>query len=346
MLDNLVFHLIKTIFKYFCTLKEIYFMKVRYFFIALALFLAEKIQAQSFAPAPGNIGTTAIHKDSSIILAWASGIDLQRGYLNISDKNLGLASFGLPESALFQAEGNSFDVVSLGDSGVAILTFDLPIINGNGFDFAVFENGFADNYVEYAFVEVSSDGVHFVRFPSSSETPTNVQMSSFEYSDCRYVNNLAGKYRQGFGTPFDLEELTDSANLDLNHITHVKIIDVIGSIDPQFGTLDAQGNIINDPWPSAFESGGFDLDGVGIMNQNVSGLEVENFEAVISETDDEIIISDENEFQIKVVTLDGKICYQSDNKSSTFHLKKRPTREFSFLNILVEEKSYVFKVFY
>lgn len=316
------------------------------FFILISLVVSNKVQAQSFAPAPGNIGSTAIHKDSSIILAWASGIDLQRGYLNISDKNLGLASFGLAEGALFQAEGNSFDVVSFGDSGVAILTFDLPISNGNGFDFAVFENGFADNYVEYAFVEVSSDGIHFVRFPSSSETPTAVQMSSFEYSDCRFVNNLAGKYRQGFGTPFDLEELRDSANLDLNYVTHIKIIDVIGSIDPQFGTFDAQGNIINDPWPSAFESGGFDLDGVGVMNQNVSGIIEEKFEGLISQTSDEIIISNENEFQIQVMTLDGKICYQSDNKSNTFCLKKRQTREFSFLRISVDEKSYMFKVFY
>ncbi len=316
------------------------------FFILISLVVSNKVQAQSFAPAPGNIGSTAIHKDSSIIQAWASGIELQRGYLNISDKNLGLASFGLAEGALFQAEGNSFDVVSFGDSGVAILTFDLPISNGNGFDFAVFENGFADNYVEYAFVEVSSDGIHFVRFPSSSETPTNVQMSSFEYSDCRYVNNLAGKYRQGFGTPFDLEELRDSVNLDLNYITHVKIIDVIGSVDPQFGTFDVQGNIINDPWPSAFESGGFDLDGVGVMNQNISGIKVESFKGLISETDEEIIISSEKEFQVEVMTLDGKICYQSDHKSNAFHLKKGPNRAVSFLWISVDEKSYMFKVFY
>lgn len=283
-------------------------MKVLYFFIVLALFFTVKIQAQSFAPAPGNVGTTAIHKDSSIILSWASGVDLQRGYLNISDKNLGFASFGLPENALFQAEGNSFDVVSMGDSGVAILTFDLPIINGNGFDFAVFENGFADNYVEYAFVEVSSDGIHFVRFPSISETPTAVQMSSFEYSDCRYVNNLAGKYRQGFGTPFDLQELIDSANLDLNYITHVKIIDVIGSIDPQYGTFDAQGNIINDPWPSAFESGGFDLDGVAVMNQNVSGLkDLSNSKISVypNPFKDEINIPLEGLLDIKLTDLSG-----------------------------------------
>ncbi|MFN6048554.1 MAG: T9SS C-terminal target domain-containing protein, partial [Bacteroidota bacterium] len=47
-------------------------------------------------------------------------------------------------------------VVSLGDGGIATLTFDPPITNGDGFDFAVFENTFLDTFLELAFVEVST----------------------------------------------------------------------------------------------------------------------------------------------------------------------------------------------
>lgn len=245
---------------------------MRQFILFTCILLTKFTGAQSFASVPGEPGSTAIYKDSSIIVNWANGITFQRGYLNISDKSLGFASFGDSMATLGPAEGNSFDVVSFGDSGVAILTFPQAIVDGPGFDFAVFENGFADNYVEYAFVEVSSNGVDYFRFPAISETPTDVQMSSFEYSDCRYVNNLAGKYRQGFGTPFDLGELPDDSNLDKNAITHVKIIDVVGSIDTLYGSFDSQGTIINDPWPSAFESGGFDLDAIAVINQSSSGL--------------------------------------------------------------------------
>ena len=58
--------------------------------------------------------------------------------------------------------------VALGQGGTATLTFAQPITNGPGYDFAVFGNGFSDGHPEWvkpAFVEVSSDGVNFFRFP-------------------------------------------------------------------------------------------------------------------------------------------------------------------------------------
>jgi hypothetical protein len=164
--------------------------------------------SQSYAPAPGNAGSTAIHKDSSIIVNWATGIDLRRGYLDISVPSMGDVSYGVASDALGPADGST--VVSLGDSGVATLTFDVPIINGTGPDFAIFENGFTDDYMEFAFVEVSSDGVTFVRFPSHSEVQSVSQIDNFSFSDCRMVHNLAGKYRTMYGTPFDLEEISGS----------------------------------------------------------------------------------------------------------------------------------------
>lgn len=227
---------------------------------------------QSYAPAPGQVGSTAVHKDSNVIVSWATDIQVQRGFLDIAQPGLGLATYGENSMALGQAEGDGTSVVSLGDGGVATLTFSGLIFNGEGPDFAVFENGFADNYMEFAHVEVSSDGVNFFRFPSVSETPQDVQLNNFSFGDCRYIHNLAGKYRQGFGTPFDLEDLAGISGLDVNSVSHVRLIDVVGSINVQWGTTDSEGNLINDPYPTNFESGGFDLDAVGVIHQLPLGI--------------------------------------------------------------------------
>jgi len=221
--------------------------------------------AQSFAPDPDEVGTTAIFKDSSIFVAWATGVDVNRGYLNIQTPADGYVSFGSDLDAIGVATGT--EVVSLGDGGSAIITFNRPIANGLGPDFAIFENGFLDNYIELAFVEVSSNGIDYVRFPAISEEQDTLQIDNFNFSDCRYFYNFAGKYRANYGTPFDLEELMDSTNLDVNNITHIKLIDVVGSIDALYGSYDSQGNIINDTYPTPFPSGGFDLDGIGVINE-------------------------------------------------------------------------------
>jgi hypothetical protein len=187
----------------------------------------------------------------------------------------GYASIGDSSAAIGPATQHG--VVSLGDGGIATLTFARPIVNGDGFDFAVFENGFFAGspvlaFLELAFVEVSSDGQHFVRFPATDNIQDTVQNSSNPI-DGSYLNNLAGKYTYGYGTPFDLDELKDSAGLDVNNITHVRIIDVVGSIDPQYGSYDSRGRIVNDPYPTNYPSSGFDLDAVGVINQkNAAGI--------------------------------------------------------------------------
>lgn len=231
------------------------------------------MQAQ-FAPQAGTPGTTAIHMDSVVWVNWAAGCTIQRGWQNIADTTLGKAVVG-DETYVTGKVGNG--VVSLGDGGIATITFNHPIVNGNGFDFAVFENGFIDQtlapgtaFLELAFVEVSSDGIHFVRFDATNLSDTSVQIGSFEGMFAQKINNLAGKYLGRYGTPFDLEELKNKPNLDVNNITHVRVIDVVGSIQNQYASRDALGNKINDPWPTDFASGGFDLDGVGVIHQNVN----------------------------------------------------------------------------
>lgn len=226
--------------------------------------------SQSFAPEPGVPGSTAIHKDSVAITFWADNVTIERGFLDISDTSQGYVSYGVPTDAEGPADGIS--VVSLGDGGIATYEFSEPILNGVGPDFAIFENGFADHYIELAFVEVSSDNQNFFRFPAISEAPTDVQVSNFDFTDCRYFHNLAGKYRANYGTPFDLEDLDSIQGLDINAITSIRIVDVVGSIDSTYGTYDNQGTIINDPYPTAFPSGGFDLDALALLQPYSLGL--------------------------------------------------------------------------
>lgn len=225
---------------------------------------------EHFAPPAGQAGSSAISKDSSVFVAWATGCSVTRGLRDISAPDSGYAEIGDSTSALGEAGLNG--VVSLGDGGSAILTFGNPIINGAGWDFAVFENGITDDFLELAFVEVSSDGINYFRFPATSLTQDTVQIGSFGSVDATKLNNLAGKYRANFGTPFDLDELANEPGLDINNITHVKIIDVVGSINNAYATYDQYGNKVNDLWPTNFPSGGFDLDAVGVIHQLNTGV--------------------------------------------------------------------------
>ena len=293
---------------------------------------------QSFAPAAGQIGSTAIHKDSSVIVNWANGIVVSRGFLNSANPLLGNASFGLDNFGLGIAEADGITVVSLGDGGSATLTFPRPIRNEAGPDFAVFENGFADNYMEFAHVEVSSDGINFVRFPSVSETPLLPQLDNFSYGDCRYVHNLAGKYRQGFGTPFDLQELEHAPNL--NFITHVRLIDVVGSTDPTFGSSDAFGNLINDSYPTEFPAGGFDLDAIAVLHELpleiAPELAVESLQLHVfpNPTRGEITIQSKSGGKISLYNLLGQTLFE-DEIATTLTLDLR-TYSASVLLLVVE----------
>jgi hypothetical protein len=167
-----------------------------------------------------------------------------------------------PSKALGAAVGDSFDIVSLGRGGEITLTFDRPITNGQGWDFAVFENSFSDTFLELAIVEVSSDGVTYAAFETDSLTANPV--GGFGAIEPSNIDGFAGKYRQGFGTPFDLSDLATqpevlSGDVDLSAITHVRLLDVVGD----GSDFDTSGDVIYDPYPT-FQSAGFDLDAVGV----------------------------------------------------------------------------------
>lgn len=214
----------------------------------------------------GTEGCQAIKYDDAAILGWATSCVVTRGYQNIEQAGA-LASYGTDNDAVGpSSETTDAGVVSLGDAGYAVLTFGMPISNGEGYDFAVFENALNNTFLELAFVEVSSDGEHYYRFPSVSNTQTTQQIGNTGGVDATNLHNLAGKYKVGWGTPFDLEELDGYSNLDINNVTHVRIVDVVGSINPLYGTTDKNGHLINEPYPTPFGSSGFDLSGVAVMN--------------------------------------------------------------------------------
>ncbi len=216
------------------------------------------VWAGPYAPAAGEACSHAISMNDPAITDWADAVsDYQPGpYVD--------ATWQDEANALGPAEGTSFDIVCLGRGGEITLTFDPPISNGSGWDLAIFENAFQDTFIELAYVEVSSNGVDFVQFDSVSLTISPVP--AFGNLDPSDVDGLAGKYRQGYGTPFDLDDLSDKAlvisgSVDLNAITHVRIVDIIG--DGSY--TDSSGRSIYDPYPTT-GSAGFDLDAVGVSN--------------------------------------------------------------------------------
>jgi hypothetical protein len=225
-------------------------------FCCFIIMLASTVAAGPYAPAAGKAGSTAVSMDDPTIIDWASGwVDYVPG------DNLA-STWMNPQKALGPAEGTSFDVVSLGSGGAITMTFDPPLSNGSGWDFAIFENSFSDTFLELAYVEVSSDGLNFVRFDNDSLTAGPV--GGFGATDPTNIDGFGGKYRQGFGTPFDLADLSTKddvldGTVKLNDIGYVRIVDIIG--DGAF--FDTSGDVIWDPYPTA-QSAGFDLDAVGV----------------------------------------------------------------------------------
>ena len=191
--------------------------------------------------------------------------------------------FGLPQLALGPVTGDNFEVVSLGDLGADAITagdppgtltlaFPQPLHDLTGADFVVFENGHISQsnlggagegyiFAEFAYVEVSGDGVNFVRFPAVSLNPPLPALpeplgTAYASLDATNVHNLAGKhvnaYGDSWGTPFDISDV------GLATVTHIRIVDIPGN----GAFADGTGNPVYDPWKTS-GSGGFDLEAVG-----------------------------------------------------------------------------------
>ena len=237
---------------------------------------------------------TSISGTDTSIQEWANNvINFTPGPVIITNPTGAKANYGTssnalgPANATYNDPNSSTSVVSLGDGGSMTLSFAQPITNGPGADFAVFENGFEQtpgaDFLELATVSVSSDGVNFFTFPSVSLTQTTTQVGTFGTLDPTLLYNLAGSALAGNGTPFNLDDLAGvSPLLNINSIIDVRVTDVIGNINtglgagtytyddasnPIFaGAYGLTNNLINDPYSTAFNSGGFDLDAVGVIH--------------------------------------------------------------------------------
>ena len=237
--------------------------------ILLGYLAAASLYAGPYSPGPNIDETTAINGTTAIdafedaemtirnpeLVAWANA------FLNyFPDPNVS-QTFKTPEGALGPADATRFHnsntttIVTLGDGGSITLSFATSILDTDGFDLVVFENGISTTagrgFFELAFVEVSTDGIVFLRFPARSTTPTPTSPYLFLELDPTNLDGLAGKYPATYGTPFDF------AWLGLTSVSHVRIVDILGN----GATLDADGKQLFDPHPTS-GSAGFDLDAV------------------------------------------------------------------------------------
>lgn len=314
--------------------------KLFFFFLFLNVSLSAKAQ---FPPQAGNPGSDAIPASSPQIVGWATECRIERGYIDIAQPGLGKAFSG--DSSMAVGPADNF-VVSLGDSGVATLSFATPIINGPGPDFGVFENGFVNPgnpelaFLELAFVEVSSDGVNFFRFPAASHTPLNPQIpGAGEFMDARRINNLAGKYIGNYGTPFDLQELEGTPGLDVNNIVKIRIVDVVGSVAGN-SSLDAQNQVINDPYPTPFPTGGFDLDAVAVLHQkagtNTTDVSKGHVKTWPNPAETYILIEAEEPVTVLLSDISGKVLKQFKTERSVSLDIRRYSSGIYFLSFINE----------
>ena len=228
---------------------------------AAALFNAVYDVRATYAPAPPSPATTAVPHDDPRILGWATAVANYAPGPGVTN-----AQFSDPANGVGAAGTDTLAVVSIGNGGSITLTFDPPIADRAGWDFAIYENGFAnDIYLELAFVEVSSDGTHFVRFDSAFQT--QVAPGGNSSGVASQMGGLAGAYMVGYGTPFDLAALRNAplvrdGTVDVTSVRFVRVVDIVGD----GATLDSFGRPVIDPLSSG-PAAGFDLDGIAVLNQ-------------------------------------------------------------------------------
>jgi hypothetical protein len=214
----------------------------------------------------------AIPKDSPLFIEWANKIVAEKTYF-APRGSTAISTTGY--NCLGDLDAGQ---IANGDSpGYITVTFPTGIRNDIGADFAVFENGFTFGganglFAELAYVEVSTDGIHFARFPSiSTKTAALAGSGAFAGYDMTNVYNLAGKHAAGYGTPFDLDDLLNhywvtAGLINLSNIQYVRLVDIPGN----GSFLDSLGNPILDNWLTT-GTGGFDFRlpaglGIGVVH--------------------------------------------------------------------------------
>ena len=175
--------------------------------------------------------------------------------------------------------GGSLHVTTLGNGGDVTLGFEVVLTDGPGADFSVFENGFQFSggvFAEVCFVEVSTNGVDFARFPTryggeagphgdfdALPWATFAGMSGGTPVVSNVLTNAVSPFdpvRSG-GESFDLADLAEDALVqaglvDLDQIHFVRLSDVVAGQH-----VDALGVTI---WDSGGPSSA-DMDAVAVI---------------------------------------------------------------------------------
>lgn len=233
------------------------------------------------AASAGPFADPSIADTDSRLVAWADGV---AGFAPAPSGGVAgqeVRALGAPDEVLVSL--GELDAAALAAGlapGSITLTFSRPLYDGPGADLAVFENAgafFPDPFVfaELGFVEVSSNGTDFARFPTVSlntvgagnpdtdlVTPFGTSFAGLNRTN---VTGFAGIHGLRQGTLFDLaalatDPLVAAGLLDLGGVGYVRIVDVPGN-----GSFaDSLGGPILDAWPTA-GTGGLDLDAVGAL---------------------------------------------------------------------------------
>jgi len=189
-----------------------------------------------------------------------------------------LNALGAPQGSGLQQ--GSLHVHSLGIGGSLTLELGVDAIDGPGADLAVYENGFmygAEVFSEAFFVEVSSNGIDFARFPSRYYGPSTGFAGALAAPWGTYsgmggcVPVLANATTNSIspfnpvvagGEAFDLADLNGhplhtQGLLDLQAVRRVRLVDAVEGV-----SVDAYGQLV---WDNSGAFSSADVDAVAVI---------------------------------------------------------------------------------
>ena len=143
-----------------------------------------------------------------------------------------------------------------------------------------------------------------------------------------------------------LDEVEDNPLLDKNRVTHVRLVDVVGCIQPEYATYDCQGHVVNDPWPTPFASSGFDLDAVGVIHDLahydvVEAQEVTSVNLYPNPVSSILSVDAANVASICLYSLTGQCVLETENNNTIDVSTLTPGLYFA--RIVVDGKAFVNK---
>jgi len=262
--------------------------------------------------------------------------------------------FGMPSknSNKNVPESNPEEICSLGFGGEIVLGIkDNLIINGEGYDFKIFENVFINPinkkyFAEPAVVSVSIDGVNFIEFPYDYNTLVGCAGTRPTEKDDTTGFNLDDKG----GNSFDLSDI------GLEYIKYIKIKDITELIanDPN--------HLYYDPVLT-----GFDLDAVVakyVAKDNITSVNYNNNESKemlnkfkITKNNNKLIIYSDsklnlNDCEIIIFDLLGNVLFNKQNQllndnqfQNLLEIDISIPNQLIIINIIYKSNNFTYKIY-